>query len=271
MPQGKVNKTRDTTACGSPLAASSPIRTNQKKPDLDSCVQNSKSSLNAMFQITKHKIKAFANFIPHVRNIAGDKEFCSFDTIEDDCMSIRDCVIKAFKTGSIENGHSIGQSNRNSINEMPPPRTVVPKKKMTRGRSAVPKINKMSTRKLRSSRSLSNDKKLSSNTFETPARNQTPYRVAAVTPSIKCQTPGPIYRKPIMGEQVISMSGSPLMVPLYSDTEEPQLHIPLLDGRVFAVMPQENLENVPNFTNIDPVTIEKLKRLHQFLQEKVLK
>ncbi|XP_014253478.1 uncharacterized protein LOC106668849 [Cimex lectularius] len=271
MPRGRVNKTRDTTACGSPLAASSPIRTNQKKPDLNSCIQNSKSALNEMSQLTKHRIKTFKNFIPHIRSIVGNKGFCSVDTIEDDCMSIRDCVIKAFKSGSAENVHSIGQSSQNSVNAMPPPRIVLPKKKMTRGRSAEPKTNKMSTRKLRTSRSLSKDKKLSPNTYETPARNETPYHVAAVTPSIKCQTPAPIYRKPTVGEQVISMSGSPLMVPLYSDAEEPQLHIPLLDGRVFAVMPQENLESVPNFTDIDPGTIEKLKRLHQFLQEKVLK
>lgn len=57
-----------------------------------------------------------------------------------------------------------------------------------------------------------------------------------------------LLRKPALGENVISMQGSPLLVQTTSTDEEACVHVPLSSGHVYAIRSQTGqLTNVPSF------------------------
>ncbi|XP_046677060.1 uncharacterized protein LOC124365150 [Homalodisca vitripennis] len=85
-----------------------------------------------------------------------------------------------------------------------------------------------------------------------------------ITPKIYSETPITVMRRPLHGELAISLSGSPLMVGATSCEDIPTVNVPLQDGRIFSIMPEEGAPfDIPS---LDETTKKYLKTLRDHLQ-----
>lgn len=78
---------------------------------------------------------------------------------------------------------------------------------------------------------------------------------------MKPNAPQVILRRPLQGEVAVSMQGSPLMVGPVIGDQNPNINIPLLDGRVFSVQPEKGLRisELPDFDEYTRKQIETLR------------
>ncbi|EZA56430.1 hypothetical protein DMN91_010319 [Ooceraea biroi] len=106
--------------------------------------------------------------------------------------------------------------------------------------------------------------------FKTPAMLKTSMAVyGLVTPKIKPNTPLNVLRRPRQGEMVLSMQGSPLLVSAVIEEKIANINVPLANGNVMSLLPQEGLR-MSNIPQLDPETMHQLATLKSHI-EKVIK
>ncbi|XP_075985525.1 uncharacterized protein LOC142982735 isoform X2 [Anticarsia gemmatalis] len=112
--------------------------------------------------------------------------------------------------------------------------------------------------------------------YRTPAYNKNaPVNYPAITPKVTPQTPLTVLRQPRQGEMVVSMSGSPVMVPscyTMKPDEMANCNILLQDGTMLSLQPKQLRQSqayIP-FSLMDSNVLTQLKTLKDNL-DKVVK
>jgi len=106
--------------------------------------------------------------------------------------------------------------------------------------------------------------------FKTPAMPKPSANMYdLVTPKIKPNTPLNVLRRPRQGEMVLSMQGSPLLVSAVVEEKIANINVPLANGNVMSLLPQEGLR-MSNIPPLDPETMHQLATLKNHI-EKVIK
>ncbi|KAL6433840.1 hypothetical protein ACFW04_005814 [Cataglyphis niger] len=103
--------------------------------------------------------------------------------------------------------------------------------------------------------------------FKTPAMlkpSNNMYDV--VTPKIKPNTPMNVLRRPRQGEMVLSMQGSPLLVSAIVEEKTANINVPLGDGNVMSLLPQEGLR-MSHIPPLDPETMQQLETLKNHIEK----
>ncbi|XP_037050243.1 borealin-like isoform X2 [Bradysia coprophila] len=138
------------------------------------------------------------------------------------------------------------------------------KKKHRRSRSAAANVSTMSARPL--SRVNSVNERLSRSKYRTPvSRLQTMSAdrsvMAPVTPKIQMNTPMSLLRYPKVGETIISMSGSPVIVNGGTMQGIANINIPIKDG-MFSMQPNAITDVDSDLVSrIDNTTMNQLRQL----------
>ncbi|XP_012224890.1 borealin [Linepithema humile] len=123
------------------------------------------------------------------------------------------------------------------------------------------------TRKTRSSTMASKAKLMEINHFKTPAMLKPPPNVYdVVTPKIKPNTPLNVLRRPRQGEMVLSMKGSPLLVSAIVEEKTANINVPLADGNVMSLLPQEGLR-MSHIPSLDAETMLQLQTLKNHIEK----
>lgn len=123
------------------------------------------------------------------------------------------------------------------------------------------------TRKTRSSTMTSRAKLGEINHFKTPATLKPPPNMYdVVTPKIKPNTPLNVLRRPRQGEMVLSMKGSPLLVSAVVEEKTANINVPLADGNVMSLLPQEGLR-MSHIPPLDPETMLQLETLRNHIEK----
>jgi len=105
------------------------------------------------------------------------------------------------------------------------------------------------------------------NNFQTPAMPKPldkAYNV--VTPKVKPNTPLNVLRRPRQGEMVLSMQGSPLLVSAVVEEKTANINVPLANGNVMSLLPQEGLR-MSNIPPLDPETMHQLETLKNHIEK----
>ncbi|XP_012253594.2 borealin [Athalia rosae] len=105
------------------------------------------------------------------------------------------------------------------------------------------------------------------NKFKTPAMSKTRLNeYALVTPKVKPNTPLSVMRRPRQGEMALSMQGSPLLVTSVVNENVANVNVPLDNGRVLSLLPNDGLRlsYLPEF---DDETRRQLLTLKQHLDK----
>ncbi|XP_052759282.1 uncharacterized protein LOC113511360 isoform X2 [Galleria mellonella] len=112
--------------------------------------------------------------------------------------------------------------------------------------------------------------------YRTPAYNKNaPVNFPAITPKVTPYTPLTVLRQPRQGEMVVSMSGSPVMVPTcytMQPDEKANCNILLQDGTMLSLQPKQLRQSqayIP-FSLMDAKVLNQLKTLKDNL-DKVVK
>ncbi|XP_072767390.1 uncharacterized protein Borr [Anoplolepis gracilipes] len=103
--------------------------------------------------------------------------------------------------------------------------------------------------------------------FKTPAPLKPLNNVYdVVTPKIKPNTPLNVLRRPRQGEMVLSMQGSPLLVSAVVEEKTANINVPLGDGNVMSLLPQEGLR-MSHIPQLDPETMQQLETLKKHIEK----
>ncbi|XP_044732512.1 uncharacterized protein LOC123295289 isoform X2 [Chrysoperla carnea] len=106
--------------------------------------------------------------------------------------------------------------------------------------------------------------------FKTPMVNNFMSKEAAlaagyITPKVKPNRPLTVLRRAQPGEMVVSMTGSPVLVQAI-DAERPNVNVPLADGRIISVQPQNSIRR-SEIPEIDETTRKYLQTLRDNLDK----
>ncbi|XP_022195312.2 uncharacterized protein LOC111052821 [Nilaparvata lugens] len=87
-----------------------------------------------------------------------------------------------------------------------------------------------------------------------------------ITPKFDINTPVSVLRQPRLGEQAVSLSGSPLHVAIPTATN-PTVNVPLSDGNVVTILPPLSQSNRPHAPPValDPECRHKLQTIQMYL------
>ncbi|KYN04012.1 Borealin [Cyphomyrmex costatus] len=108
---------------------------------------------------------------------------------------------------------------------------------------------------------------LLNNKFQTPAMSKPLNNVyGVVTPKVKPNTPLNVLRRPRQGEMVLSMQGSPLLVSAVVEEKTANINVPLSNGNVMSLLPQEGLR-MSNIPQLDPETMHQLETLKNHIEK----
>ncbi|XP_049880190.1 uncharacterized protein LOC126376682 [Pectinophora gossypiella] len=161
---------------------------------------------------------------------------------------------------------SHGSGDRGKKKMAPPASSRAPR----RSRSA-----EASARKAPPPRATS-QRRRSKSVYRTPAYNKNaPTAYPAITPKVAPHTPLTVLRQPRQGEMVVSMTGSPVMVPTYStmqQDEKANCNILLADGTMLSLQPKQLRQSqayIP-FSLMDAGVLAQLRTLKDNL-DKVVK
>lgn len=165
-----------------------------------------------------------------------------------------------------EGGTSIGSTSKNTRKQ-----TLVSTSRKTRSstmesRSKLMEINQKTVSKSKNKDQLNESSRKMDN-FKTPAMLKPPpnmYNV--VTPKIKPNTPLNVLRRPRQGEMVLSMQGSPLLVSAVVEEKTANINVPLANGNVMSLLPQEGLR-MSNIPPLDPETMLQLETLKNHIEK----
>lgn len=89
---------------------------------------------------------------------------------------------------------------------------------------------------------------------------------SVVTPKVKPNTPLNVLRRPRQGEMVLSMQGSPLLVSAVVEEKTANINVPLGDGNVMSLLPQEGLR-MSNIPSLDPEIMHQLETLKNHIEK----
>lgn len=159
-----------------------------------------------------------------------------------------------------ERGASVDSTSR--VTKIEPKKLEVPTTKKRRTRN--------STRASRTQLSDITQKmitKSKTDSFKTPAPlkpSNSMYDV--VTPKIKPNTPLNVLRRPRQGEMVLSMQGSPLLVSAVVEEKTANINVPLGNGNVMSLLPQEGLR-MSHIPPLDPATMQQLQTLKNHIEK----
>ncbi|KAL0130802.1 hypothetical protein PUN28_002424 [Cardiocondyla obscurior] len=87
-----------------------------------------------------------------------------------------------------------------------------------------------------------------------------------VTPKVKPNTPLNVLRRPRQGEMVLSMQGSPLLVSAVVEEKTANINVPLANGNVMSLLPQEGLR-MSNIPPLDSETMHQLETLKSHIEK----
>ncbi|XP_011265755.1 uncharacterized protein LOC105257075 isoform X2 [Camponotus floridanus] len=103
--------------------------------------------------------------------------------------------------------------------------------------------------------------------FKTPAPIRSSSSIYdVVTPKIKPNTPLNVLRRPRQGEMVLSMQGSPLLVSAVVDEKIANINVPLANGNVMSLLPQEGLR-MSHIPPLDSETMQQLQTLKNHIEK----
>lgn len=103
--------------------------------------------------------------------------------------------------------------------------------------------------------------------FKTPAPIKSSSSVYdVVTPKIKPNTPLNVLRRPRQGEMVLSMQGSPLLVSAVIEEKIANINVPLSNGNVMSLLPQEGLR-MSHIPPLDSETMQQLQTLKNHIEK----
>ncbi|CAK1590719.1 unnamed protein product [Parnassius mnemosyne] len=168
--------------------------------------------------------------------------------------------------GYLTENSSQGSGGRGAKKTPGPPSTA--SRMTTRRRSRSADTRSLTTAKIQRRRSRS--------VYRTPAYNKnSAVNYPVITPKVTPQTPLTVLRQPRQGEMVVSMSGSPVMVPscyAMQPDDKANCNILLQDGTMLSLQPKELRQSqayIP-FSLMDPNVLHQLKTLKENL-DKVVK
>ncbi|XP_045540531.1 uncharacterized protein LOC106716408 isoform X2 [Papilio machaon] len=122
--------------------------------------------------------------------------------------------------------------------------------------------------------SVSKTQNRSRSVYRTPMYNKNPMNYPAITPKVAPHTSLTVLRQPRQGEMVVSMSGSPVLVPsVYSmqKDEKASCNIMLNDGTMLSLQPRQLRQSqafIP-FSLMDSQVLSQLKTLKDNLVKMV--
>ncbi|CAH1403084.1 unnamed protein product [Nezara viridula] len=97
------------------------------------------------------------------------------------------------------------------------------------------------------------------------------YNIAKVTPGPDIDRPLSVLRRPVLGEMVVSMNGSPL-VTSHDNISVPQMTIPLSNGRALTYLANDGLDPDESLCGeIDEETQKRLTVFYKLLEKKIKK
>lgn len=103
--------------------------------------------------------------------------------------------------------------------------------------------------------------------FKTPAPLKSSSNVYdVVTPKIAPNTPLNVLRRPRQGEMVLSMQGSPLLVSAVVEEKIANINVPLGNGNVMSLLPQEGLR-MSTIPPLDSETMQQLETLKNHIEK----
>ncbi|XP_013165735.1 PREDICTED: uncharacterized protein LOC106116438 isoform X2 [Papilio xuthus] len=163
----------------------------------------------------------------------------------------------------VTNKRATRNSNRPDSHDDGPPSTIG-RKTTRRSRSA--DASRMLT--------VSKTHNRSQSVYRTPMYNKNPMNYPAITPKVAPHTPLTVLRQPRQGEMVVSMSGSPVLVPsVYAmqQNEKASCNIMLNDGTMLSLQPRQLRQSqafIP-FSLMDSQVLSQLKTLKDNLVKMV--
>ncbi|EFN86182.1 borealin [Harpegnathos saltator] len=166
-----------------------------------------------------------------------------------------------------EGGTSVGSTSRVT-------KVQAPGSAMKRMRSST-RINKLKTietiqKTVKKTRAKSKDLSVSTaktDVFKTPAIPKSSANTYdLVTPKIKPNTPLNVLRRPRQGEMVLSMQGSPLLVSAVIEEKTANVNVPLSDGNMMSLLPQEGLR-ISHIPPLDDETMHQLETLKKHIEK----
>ncbi|XP_014247003.1 uncharacterized protein LOC106665239 [Cimex lectularius] len=284
MDKNKYMHEFSTSIIGSPIATSSPSKISQNNFQIyfSDWVKHATQTLEEHNKIRLNTIKHIKKLAAEILQPVADVVFCDADHIYLPPLTLKD-VIKNLIVNSRDSGitksendsrNSSRYSSKNSIGFLKSNKcsrrvsSNIGTLKIENRKSNL-HVKKQSKKK-QNSKSKSKNSKTVNNVMCTPMQKIPYNNLAVVTPGPNINTPSRVFRKPNDGEPVISLGGSPILASTTSlCSKVPQMHIPLKDGRVYAVMAEEGLEN-SEFPDVDEETLNRIKRLHEFIGDQIL-
>lgn len=181
--------------------------------------------------------------------------------------TVKRTTTAASDDGYATGGTSMGSTSRTARAQAQVVSTVRTRSFTRASRTKLSEINqKMVTDKFKS-KDCRNESLLKTNNFQTPAMLKFPdntYNV--VTPKVKPNTPLNVLRRPRQGEMVLSMQGSPLLVSAVVEEKTANINVPLSNGNVMSLLPQEGLR-MSNIPPLDPETMHQLQTLKNHIEK----
>lgn len=168
--------------------------------------------------------------------------------------------------GYATEGTSVGSISRSAKAQARATSTVRTRSFTRASRAKLSEINEKMVTIKPISENQSNDSLLKTNHFQTPMRKPLDNAYGMVTPKVKPNTPLNVLRRPRQGEMVLSMQGSPLLVSAVVEEKTANINVPLANGNVMSLLPQEGLR-MSNIPPLDPETMHQLKTLKSHIEK----
>lgn len=167
-----------------------------------------------------------------------------------------------------EGGTSVGSTSRATKATAPTSRRTRSSTRTNKVKLALNEISQKTVRKTRArSKDHLNIPTLKTDNFKTPAvPKAATHAYDVVTPKIKPNTPMNVLRRPRQGEMVLSMQGSPLLVSAVIEEKTANINVPLSDGNMMSLLPQEGLR-VSHIPPLDAETMNQLETLKKHIEK----
>lgn len=179
-----------------------------------------------------------------------------------DCKTAKRTTTTTDDGYGTERGASVDSTSR--VTKTEPKKLEVPTTKKRRTRSST-RANRTQLSDITQKMIVTKSK---TDSFKTPASlkslNSSMYDV--VTPKIKPNTPLNVLRRPRQGEMVLSMQGSPLLVSAVVEEKTANINVPLSNGNVMSLLPQEGLR-MSHIPPLDPATMQQLQTLKNHIEK----
>ncbi|XP_011873536.1 PREDICTED: borealin [Vollenhovia emeryi] len=168
--------------------------------------------------------------------------------------------------GYVTEGTSVGSTSRTTKTQTLTPASTVRTRSFTRAsRAKLSEINEKTVTAKPKNKDRRNGS-LQNKLFQTPMMQPLGNVYSVVTPKVKPNTPLNVLRRPRQGEMVLSMQGSPLLVSAVVEERTANINVPLANGNVMSLLPQEGLR-MSNIPSLDPETMHQLETLKNHIEK----